>query len=133
MKKVTALFLVFLYLSTATGVTLRLHYCMGEMIDLKLAESNSDRCENCGMPKSQATKKGCCKDELKKIRTDDSVKAADDVLKSLSSSVALLWEKQVYAFAPAHYCSISEQHPRSHGPPLSKSVAVYILNCTFLI
>ncbi|MGX5856053.1 HYC_CC_PP family protein [Dyadobacter jiangsuensis] len=133
MKKLTALFLVLLYLGTATGVTLHLHYCMGEMVDLKLAESDSDHCENCGMDKSQSTKSGCCKDEFKKIKTDDSRKGADDAFKSLSNYVAILSTKQAYQFSEPSYPSICEQHPRSNSPPRSKSVAVYILNCTYLI
>lgn len=133
MKRSIVLFLVFLYLGTATGVTLHLHYCMGEMVNLELADSSNDHCDNCGMEKSQSTKNGCCKDELKKIQTDDSRKITEDSFKSLSNYVAILLQVQEHEFISNRYDTISGKLPWSNGPPRTENVAIYILNCSYLI
>ncbi|WP_138485341.1 HYC_CC_PP family protein [Dyadobacter bucti] len=133
MKKLIILFLAFLYLGTATGVTLTLHYCMGEVVNWKTTKADADHCENCGMDKGQSTKKGCCKDEFKKIKTDDSGKLVEAAFSTTIVSAALPVSGFSYQFTAGSYPSISEKHPRSNAPPRSKPVPVYVLNCTYLI
>lgn len=133
MKKLTVLFLVLIYLGTATGVTLHLHYCMGEVVDWEVAKEDSGHCDNCGMDKNQSTKNGCCKDELKKVKTDDSGKLTESAYKSLVLSPAFLAPSLSYEFTAASYPSILEENPRSNAPPRSKPVPVYVLNCSYLI
>lgn len=133
MKKLTVLFLVFLYLGTATGVTMTLHYCMGEVVNWEATKADADHCENCGMDKNQSTKNGCCKDEFKKIKTDDSGKLVEGTFSTTIVSAALPAPSLSYQFTAGSYPSISEEDPKSNAPPRSKPVPVYVLNCTYLI
>lgn len=51
MKKVLAFILLFVYLGTSTGATVRLHYCMGELAGWGLKDVPSETCGSCGMEK----------------------------------------------------------------------------------
>lgn len=133
MKKLTVLFLTFLYLGTATGVTLHLHYCMGEVVNLEVTKADQGHCENCGMDKNKSTKNGCCKDEFKKVKTDDSYKLTDNTLSNPLLSVAMLNKGVTYDFLAASYPNVFGTSNQSNAPPRSKPVPVYILHCSYLI
>lgn len=55
---------------SATGATVHLHYCMGELMSAGFIHKDEDKCSKCGM-KKEARKKGCCKDEHKTIKAGD--------------------------------------------------------------
>ncbi len=133
MKKILVILLVFFYLGTTSGYTMHLHYCMGEMINLELSKSDSKNCNNCGMEKSQSTKNGCCKDELKKIQTDDSGQLLDN---NLSVSIV----SPTIATIPTHFkvntnrfVAQVEEKPVGNDPPFCKLIPSYISNCTYRI
>jgi hypothetical protein len=133
MKKLIVLFLTFLYLGTATGFTLHLHYCMGEVVNWEVTKADQGHCENCGMDKNKSTKNGCCKDEFKKVKTDDSRKLTENTFSNPLLSVAVLNEGVTYDFSAASYPNFLETSNQSNAPPRSKPVPVYILHCSYLI
>jgi hypothetical protein len=51
MKKLFVAILAILYLSTSTGATLHVHYCMGRLAGWGLGHNNSKTCGKCGMEK----------------------------------------------------------------------------------
>ena len=132
MKKLTALFLVFLYIGTSSGVSLHLHYCMGEVVEWGTASTDKGHCEHCGMEKAKSTKNGCCKDELKKIQTDDSRKLTDSAF-STEALVAVVNEPFSYDLSIGSYVSTLKTAHQSNAPPRCKPVKAYILNCSYLI
>ena len=73
MKKFALAILAFFYLSTSAGTTLHLHYCMDQLVDWNLGsnEKPEDTCSNCGMPKTEATNNGFCREEHKHIKLED--------------------------------------------------------------
>lgn len=133
MKKFVTAILAMLYLSTASGATVHMHFCMGKLADWSvLMHNDEDTCSNCGMDKSANKDNGCCKDEHKFIENDNDQKAVESFVINLSLQVIDL--PVVFPdVADVPVVSITEEHPMSNAPPRSSGVAVYILNSTFLI
>src|SRR5438034_11541801 len=67
MKKFVVAILALFYLTTSSGATIHLHYCMGKLAEWSFGHSQSDICSKCGMEKKD-NNNGCCKDEFKQIK-----------------------------------------------------------------
>lgn len=132
MKKFIAIILAAFYLTSSTGVNVSLHYCMGELADWAVGHTAPDTCGNCGMEKSSEKKNDCCKDDHKFLKDNSAQKATESSVQFISMlGTAIV---PVYAETPAvQIPSVTEEYPVSNGPPRSHTVAVYILNRTFLI
>ena len=132
MKKILTAILAVLYLGTSTGATIHMHYCMGELADWGLGHNKSKTCGKCGMKKSEEKDNGCCKDEHKFIKSDTDQKVAEtgiQMMQLVSNALPVTF----FEIQDINLPSITEENPISHAPPRSSSVAVYILNRTFLI
>jgi hypothetical protein len=70
MKRILVTILTILYMTSATGATVYVHYCMGKFMCASLRHSDGGICGRCGMKKAME-KKGCCKDEQKTIKASD--------------------------------------------------------------
>ncbi len=70
MKKFLVTILSVLYMASAMGATLHVHYCMGKIAEVGFSHNEEDRCSKCGMKKADRNK-GCCKDEYKTFKTND--------------------------------------------------------------
>ncbi|MES1197705.1 MAG: hypothetical protein ABUL41_00320 [Chitinophagaceae bacterium] len=132
MKKVIVSILAFLYISTSTGATIHLHYCMGKFVSWKLGHKLSDRCGKCGMKiNHKSLDNGCCKDEFRPIKNDKDQKLSTEPL-FLVQPVCLLtpgFQSELFSFVAS---SVFETFPVSNAPPRSPD-AIYIRNCLFLI
>ena len=76
MKKFVVSVLLLVYILTASGASISLHYCMGKFSGWDIDKNTTSRCSNCGMQK--ADKKGCCNDvyahfQLKKDQLASSI------------------------------------------------------------
>lgn len=132
MKKATVLILAILYITTSTGATLSMHYCMGKLADWELGQNKSKSCGFCGMEKGDEKDNGCCKDEQKFIKNDADQKFVEST--SYLFKVLAPAELSVYpALSFFQTASVTEQNPVSNAPPRSKGLAIYIRNRTFLI
>lgn len=132
MRKSLALIVAIVYLSTTTGATIHMHYCMGKLADWGLGHNRSKTCGNCGMEKSEEKDNGCCKDEQKFVKNDNDQKTAEALVITFASQVIdLLIE--YFSVLDIPVSSVTEKYPVSHAPPRSNGVAVYIRNCSFLI
>ena len=131
MKKFFVAILALLYISTSTGATLHLHYCMGKLADWGLGHNTSRTCSKCGMEKSDENDKACCKDEHKFIKnsTDQKVVDVNFLIPVMTPALrASFFEIPPITFFPAFV-----KYPKTNSPPGNSSVAVYILNRTFRI
>ena len=132
MKKLIIAILALFYISTSTGATLHMHYCMGKLADWGLGHNNSKTCGECGMEKSEEKDNGCCKDEYKFIKNDTDQKTAE-VGQQMLQMLAVALPVSVTEIPSNDFHSVTEENPISHAPPRSCSIAVYIRNCVFLI
>ena len=132
MKKCIVAILAFLYITASAGAAVKVHYCMGELTDWDIWQKDSKTCNNCGMEKSNERDNGCCKDEHKFVKNNidqKTVAYSFQLMELMGSS-----PHPVYAELPfLQILSITEKNPVSNAPPRSNSIAVYILNRTFLI
>jgi len=132
MKKFIVLILSILYITTSSGATLHVHYCMGKLAGLDLWEKEAGKCGKCGMKKSARAGKNCCSDQKQKVKGEKDQKlvntSVNQILQAgeaVNASYAVL--PDVYVTSPAL------ENPRSNAPPFSSKVGYYILNCTFRI
>lgn len=132
MKKIFVAILSLLYISTATGVTINMHYCMGELADWGIAHNKSRSCGKCGMEKSEEKNNGCCNDEQKFIKNNSDQKAAEPSFKPAQFFPVAL-STSFFELSNNNFSSVTEKDPVSHAPPRSGGAAVYIRNCIFLI
>lgn len=82
MKKITALFLMFLYLIPAIGVTVSAHHCDGKITSVSLKFFDTHKCP-CG---DKAMKKDCCKDEAKTFKLSNEQQKAQTLSCNLKIS-----------------------------------------------
>lgn len=136
MKKFIVAILSILYLSSAAGATVHMHYCMGKLVDMGLWHGKASKCSNCESKKKKAAScnKKCCKDKHQKVQAPKDQKTA-----------ALAWElMQTTATAaalPAKYPVLPEAiilaekyaYPPGNAPPQSSSSGLYLLYSVFRI
>ena len=69
MKRFLVTVLSVLYLVSAMGATVEIHYCMGKSVGANFVHKDDDTCRKCGMSKSET--KGCCEDKHETFKTSD--------------------------------------------------------------
>lgn len=132
MRQVATTIIAFLYICTASGVNIHMHYCMGEMADWGLGNNKSKTCGKCGMEKSEEKDNGCCKDEHKFVKntTDQKIVESSFQFAAFAGGAIVPDHPELLSI---RLSSLTEENPRSNAPPRSSDVAVYILKRTFLI
>ncbi|RXK62203.1 hypothetical protein ESA94_04105 [Lacibacter luteus] len=131
MKKLIIAILAILYIGTASGATVQLHYCMGKLVNMSIGHDDSNTCDNCGMEKDGKGKNDCCKDEQKQIKLEKDQKVAESFQAMQLIATAIPVSSIVYTLP--HVTSVTEENPRSNAPPLTDATSLYIRNCTFRI
>lgn len=132
MKKIIIAILAIVYMGTATGATIQLHYCMGKLVSMGLLPGKDDKCGKCGMMKTEGKNNGCCKDEHKQIKIEKDQKTTDTAVQTMQS-IAVEMPAAVIEIPLNIFSSQTEEIQYGNAPPRSASVAVYIRNCVFLI
>ncbi len=126
MKKLITISLAVLYLAISSGVVVNLHYCMGELADIALGHSQSDKCNGCGM-----ANEGCCYDDVKVIKLQDSQQlftAQVDIAKV--EALLLVHQPSFNLHMTGQKSSLSQNN---HSPPVIGDISLSILNCVFRI
>ncbi|TWI99424.1 hypothetical protein JN11_02741 [Mucilaginibacter frigoritolerans] len=126
-KKLSALFLVVLYVITATGFALNLHYCCTDITSVSI---NSPL-------KSSGTfavcKMNCCHDKHIEVKVKDAHQAQSQLF--LTKTVAFLTPK--VPFSDFHFSlnkAIDEKSFNKHPPDdLFNGPVIYLKNCVFRI
>jgi hypothetical protein len=125
MKKITVAILAFLYLAVSSGVAMEIHYCMGKKAGMDLYGAGNDKCHKCGMKE----KKGCCSDENKFYKLNDSHK---NVSNDLNFEIPVAVITNIY---PSFNFLLSdlqaEEKINNHSPPIYNRPSACVLNCVF--
>lgn len=116
MKRFLVTILSVLYMASAMGATVHLHYCMGEYMGASLIHEEEHHCAKCGMTKT-SDDNGCCKDEHKTFKTSEhqSAKAAFDQIVPAAIPqlpVSYYCYSQRLAFVPVSKVALT-----AHAPP----------------
>lgn len=114
MKRILVTILSILYMASAMGATVEIHYCMGKMMGANFVHKQDDKCRKCGMHKSKTN--GCCKDEHKTFKTSDhhQIKGSIDIAQVEAIAPPVL----IYHYpAPDFYVASAVYAARPHAPP----------------
>lgn len=88
MKKIAAIFLVFLYLIPSIGFSMDLHFCGGNVTAVSIQKALDKDCV-CGKKASSK----CCKEVHVEVKLDDSQKAASSLIVSKQVNEIKLFTK----------------------------------------
>ncbi|MGB4398547.1 MAG: hypothetical protein WBJ10_04185 [Daejeonella sp.] len=129
MKKVFLTILAFFYLGVSSGATVDIHFCMGQLTNWGFSQSESEKCNNCGMEKGISP--DCCKDKQHKLTVKESPKASSTVYQfhTLGLSIPL----SVYNHPGIINSNLREISVLKDSPPPNQSIPAFIRNCTFRI
>ncbi len=126
MKKAAASILAFLYLTVSSGIALEIHYCMGKQAGIELYGSGNDRCGRCGMTD---TKSGCCHDEYRFYKLEDSHKlASNDIVIGAGEAIPVNDHFSYNSSLPGN--SVAANF-KGHSPPQPSGPSACVLNCVF--
>lgn len=116
------------YFVVSTGFVVNLHYCMDRFHSWELGAVQQDRCTTCGM---SAKKNACCHDQVKVLKVQQDVTAAQSVLFAFSAP-ALPAAPPFWEFAAP---AVAQPLPATpiHGPPLPGRQDTYLRLCVFRI
>jgi hypothetical protein len=125
-KRIVITILAFLYLGIASGITVSVHFCMGDLASVEYGIPSDKDCSKCGMKE----KKGCCHTESKLVKIQDEhqwVKESFsfsqlpvEVSSVEINTIPVLAEKELLAL-------------QYHSPPDPRVNEVYLHNCVFRI
>jgi hypothetical protein len=113
MKKVILSLLTVVYMVSASGLPMQIHYCMGEKVGFEFYHGVNEKCAKCGMQE----KKGCCSDEQRffKLSLDHkmagSVECPSPAFKLLASSNLIIPDLSFQNITIPKYSSASPPGP----------------------
>lgn len=125
MKKVFIAILAFLYMFVSSGVAMEIHYCMGKKAGMDLYGTGNDKCGKCGMKE----KKGCCSDEHKFFKLNDSHKNVSNNINFETPVIAIVTTHPIYDFKLTANADTGKV--LNNSPPEYSGPSACILNCVF--
>ena len=128
MKKFLIAILAIVYLTVSSGVAMTIHYCKGKISSVDLL-THSDKCGKCGMKNKD--KNGCCKDEFKIVKLNDSQKLITNDI-NIFTPVAIVDNSKSIFDSILPSSEISSIY-NNHSPPISQGISLCILNSVFRI
>lgn len=132
MKKVFAIMLLLMYGFSSMGMSVNLHYCMGDLIGKSLWQSGHNQCGTCDEEKTSKKSNGCCSDEQKQLKIDQEQKVVEMGINSMQVVLSAL-PVSYFLIPTIHFSSITEENPTGNAPPRCSSISLYKRNCVFLI
>jgi len=128
MKKFLLTILAFVYITSSTGASFHMHYCMGKLADFGLIKNTSKTCSKCGM---EETGKGCCRHEVKFVKNNSDQKAPETTIQFLQ-----LISTVPHPFITAlsnNFPAVTLVNLINQKLPPDSGIACYIRNCVFRI
>lgn len=127
MKKLLLSILTFVYMAVSSGIAMEIHYCMGKEagVDYYALEDNK-KCGRCGMKEKKG---GCCQDEHKFVKLEDSHKQASNDISFYAGDIAVMQETPVFSWnVPA---SPAASSVNINSPPFDHGPSACVMNCVF--
>jgi hypothetical protein len=123
MKKVAVTILILLYFTTSIGATIRMHFCMGELISwtVNTKEKDDMKCE-----------KGCCEEKSQVVKIDKDQKLAKAFFEFSKTNLPVApalyqqWQASIISSTIAGF-------PKANAPPGKGKIPLFVRNSAFLI
>lgn len=128
-KKVLLTITAIIYMAVSTGIAMEVHYCMGKLAGVEYFGDEKERCGKCGM--KEIGKNGCCHDEHKFVKLEDSHKQAFNAIDFKHIDFAILNPVPVFNWKEVVVCTKSQTI--NYSPPILNKPDACILNCVFCI
>lgn len=128
MRRFLIIIFTLLYVATTAGVTLRVHYCMGEFESWGIGYNHSEKCGKCGMDEAG---NACCKDEVKFLKNASNQKVTELVFKFIPLGLGSLVSS--FVERPFAISCVLAKGQVINVPHRGCSTAVYIRNHIFRI
>lgn len=128
MKKLFTGILTMVYMTVSSGIAIEIHYCMGKKAGFELYGSANEQCGKCGMKEN---KTGCCHDEHKFVKLQDSHKNVVNDLSFETKQAIVVTSYALYnwqAMADVAHTAVNNNSPPDYTGP-----SVCVLNCVFRI
>jgi len=125
-KKVLIGISTLVYMTVVSGIALEIHYCMGKEAGREFYGSNDGPCGRCGMKEKKA---GCCHDEHKFIKLEDSHKNVSNDLNFNGGSTYV--EISYPEYRSPLLSELSVTPVNNHSPPADTGPSKQVLNCVF--
>ena len=126
MKKFAIGILAILYMGVSSGIAMEIHYCMGKKAGMELYGSSTDKCGKCGMTEK---KTGCCHDEYKFYKLNDSYKTVSNDINFAADQIAIVNDHELYDWKMP--VSVTLAALNNHSPPDPTGPSACVLNCVF--
>lgn len=126
MKKIIISILAFLYLGVSSGIAIEIHYCMGKKAGIEFYGSDKEKCGKCGM---KDKKGGCCNDEHKFYKINDSHKNVSNDL-SFATPITIA-ANTFYSYNSKILNDPFNKTVHNNSPPVYTGPARCLLNCNF--
>ena len=126
MKKFAIGILAILYMGVSSGIAMEIHYCMGKKAGMELYGSSTDKCGKCGMTEK---KTGCCHDEYKFYKLNDSYKTVSNDINFAADQIAIVNDHELYDWKMPERIALTALN--NHSPPGPTGPSACVLNCVF--
>ncbi len=127
-KKFSIGLLAVIYLAVSSGLAINTHYCMGKIASASIYHNENEKCGKCGM---KSGTDGCCKDELKIMKLNDSHQLIDN---EINISVPVALSNTNYSnFDSDITANQLPAQVHNNSPPDLGSPSLNILHCVFRI
>ena len=115
-------------MTVSSGIAMDIHYCMGKKAGVDFYKTENDKCGNCGMKEKN---NGCCHDEHKFHKLEDSHKNVYNNISFDAGEFAIVTEYSLFTWqlptTPANTIVHNNSPPGYTRPPTC------IMNCVFRI
>jgi hypothetical protein len=128
MKKIAVGILTIVYMVVCSGIAMEIHYCMGKKAGVDFFGATNDKCGKCGMTEKKG---GCCSNEHKFVKLEDSHKNVYNTIDFTTSEVVVITVYSLYNWQMPNGLAVSVVN--NHSPPDYTGPGACIVNCVFRI
>ena len=114
-------------MTVSSGIAMEIHYCMGENAGVDFFNHQDEKCSRCGMKEQ----KGCCSDEHKFFKLDDSHQKAVNAYNFNVGEIGVPVQSPLYAVALPPLEALLPVN--NHSPPQYSRPPARILHGVFRI
>ena len=116
-------------MTVSSGIAMEIHYCMGKKAGVDFYKLTDDKCGRCGM--KEQNKKGCCHDDHKFLKLNDSHQKAVYNYSINMGEMAIISHYPVYDVQVPTAASLALIN--NHSPPGYTKPPARILHGVFRI